>query len=95
MADAIKAGRAIKKANKRIAAIKGQRAAMMKTCEVLERAMKDNQIDIVQRKQTVDILCIIDDNLDKEIGELKSKINMWYLDIYEAEDKAMEGYSHG
>lgn len=95
MIDPIKAGRAIKKANKRIAAIKGQRAALVKTCEALAQSMKANKINITQRKTVVDILCLVDDGLDKEMGELKSKINMWYLDIHKAQDSEMGGYTHG
>lgn len=95
MVDPIKAGRAIKKANKRIAAIKGQRAALVKTCEALARAMKENHIDVMQRKETVNILCLVDDALNRELGELKNKVNMWHLDIHQAQDNAMEGYKHG
>lgn len=95
MIDPIKAGRAIKKANKRIAAIKGQRAALVKTCEALAQSMKANKINIAQRKTVVDILCLVDEGLDKEMGELKSKINMWYLDIHQAQDSEMDGYTHG
>lgn len=94
MIDPIKAGRAIKKANKRIAAIKGQRAALVKTCEALAQSMKANKINITQRKTVVDILCLVDEGLDKEMGELKSKINMWYLDIHKAQDNEMGGYNH-
>ncbi|UGV22962.1 hypothetical protein phi5_51 [Enterobacter phage phi5] len=94
MIDPIKAGRAIKKANKRIAAIKGQRAALVKTCEALAQSMKANKINITQRKTVVDILCLVDEGLDKEMGELKSKINMWYLDIHQAQDSEMGGYNH-
>ncbi|WWO62852.1 hypothetical protein [Enterobacter phage HK6] len=94
MIDPIKAGRAIKKANKRIAAIKGQRAALVKTCEALAQSMKANKINITQRKTAVDILCLVDEGLDKEMGELKSKINMWYLDIHKAQDSEMGGYNH-
>ncbi|BCM29463.1 hypothetical protein [Cronobacter phage Dev_CS701] len=94
MIDPIKAGRAIKKANKRIAAIKGQRAALVKTCEALAQSMKANKINITQRKTVVDILCLVDEGLDKEMGELKSKINMWYLDIHKAQDSEMGGYNH-
>ena len=95
MMDPIKAGRAIKKANKRIAVIKGQRAALVKTCNALAQAMKANKINITQRKTVVDILCLVDNGLDKEMGELKSKINMWYLDIHQAQDSEMGGYTHG
>lgn len=94
MIDPIKAGRAIKKANKQIATIKGQRAALVKTCEALAQSMKANKINITQRKTVVDILCLVDDGLDKEMGELKSKINMWYLDIHQAQDSEMGGYNH-
>lgn len=94
MIDPIKAGRAIKKANKRIAAIKGQRAALVKTCEALAQSMKANKINITQRKTVVDILCLVDEGLDKEMGELKNKINMWYLDIHQAQDSEMGGYNH-
>ncbi|UGO54602.1 hypothetical protein BANACH_221 [Cronobacter phage vB_CsaD_Banach] len=94
MIDPIKAGRAIKKANKRIAAIKGQRAALVKTCEALAQSMKANKINITQRKTVVDILCLVDEGLDKEMVELKSKINMWYLDIHKAQDSEMGGYNH-
>lgn len=95
MMDPIKAGRQIKKANKRIAVIKGQRAALVKTCNALAQAMKANKINITQRKTVVDILCLVDNGLDKEMGELKSKINMWYLDIHQAQDNEMGGYMHG
>ena len=95
MMDPIKAGRQIKKANKRIAVIKGQRAALVKTCNALAQAMKANKINITQRKTVVDILCLVDNGLDKEMGELKSKINMWYLDIHQAQDSEMGGYTHG
>ncbi|CAD5241234.1 hypothetical protein POFPNCPI_00187 [Klebsiella phage vB_KpM-Mild] len=95
MMDPIKAGREIKKANKRIAVIKGQRAALVKTCNALAQAMKANKINITQRKTVVDILCLVDNGLDKEMGELKSKINMWYLDIHQAQDSEMGGYTHG
>lgn len=95
MMDPIKAGREIKKANKRIAVIKGQRAALVKTCNALAQAMKANKINITQRKTVVDILCLVDNGLDKEMGELKSKINMWYLDIHQAQDSEMSGYTHG
>ena len=95
MMDPIKAGREIKKANKRIAVIKGQRAALVKTCNALAQAMKANNINITQRKTVVDILCLVDSGLDKEMGELKSKINMWYLDIHQAQDSEMGGYTHG
>jgi len=95
MMDPIKAGREIKKANKRIAVIKGQRAALVKTCNALAQAMKANKINITQRKTVVDILCLVDNGLDKEMGELKSKINMWYLDIHQAQDNEMGGYMHG
>jgi hypothetical protein len=95
MMDPIKAGREIKKANKRIAVIKGQRAALVKTCNALAQAMKANKINITQRKTVVDILCLVDEGLDKEMGELKSKINMWYLDIHQAQDSEMGGYTHG
>lgn len=95
MMDPIKAGREIKKANKRIAVIKGQRAALVKTCNALAQAMKANKINITQRKTVVDILCLVDNGLDKEMGELKSKINMWYLDIHQAQDSEMGGYAHG
>ena len=44
MMDPIKAGREIKKANKRIAVIKGQRAALVKTCNALAQAMKAKSI---------------------------------------------------
>ncbi len=94
MMDPIKAGREIKKANKRIAVIKGQRAALVKTCNALAQAMKANKINITQRKTVVDILCLVDNGLDKEMGELKSKINMWYLDIHQAQDNEMGGYNH-
>lgn len=94
MIDPIKAGRAIKKANKRIAAIKGQRAALVKTCEALAQSMKANKISIAQRKTVVDILCLVDEGMDKEMGELKNKINMWYLDIHKAQDSEMGGYNH-
>lgn len=94
MMDPIKAGREIKKANKRIAVIKGQRAALVKTCNALAQAMKANKINITQRKTVVDILCLVDNGLDKEMGELKSKINMWYLDIHQAQDNEMSGYNH-
>lgn len=95
MMDPIKAGREIEKANKRIAVIKGQRAALVKTCNALAQAMKANKINITQRKTVVDILCLVDNGLDKEMGELKSKINMWYLDIHQAQDSEMGGYTHG
>lgn len=95
MADAIKAGRAIKKANKRIAKIKGQRAALVKTCEALAQAMRSNHIDVMQRKVAVNILCLVDDALNREIGELKNKINLWHLDIHQARDNEMDGYKHG
>lgn len=94
MMDPIKAGREIKKANKRIAVIKAQRAALVKTCNALAQAMKANKINITQRKTVVDILCLVDNGLDKEMGELKSKINMWYLDIHQAQDNEMGGYNH-
>ena len=94
MMDPIKAGREIKKANKRIAVIKGQRTALVKTCNALAQAMKANKINITQRKTVVDILCLVDNGLDKEMGELKSKINMWYLDIHQAQDNEMGGYNH-
>lgn len=68
MMDPIKAGRQIKKANKRIAVIKGQRAALVKTCNALAQAMKANKINITQRKTVVDILCLVDSGLDKEMG---------------------------
>lgn len=95
MMDPIKAGREIKKANKRIAVIKGQRAALVKTCNALAQAMKANNIDVMQRKETVNVLCLVDNCLSKEMDELKSKINMWYLDIHQAQDNEMGGYAHG
>lgn len=95
MTDPIKAGRAIKKANKRIATIKSQRKALVTTCEAMAQSMKANNINIMQRKTVVDILCLVDDGLSKELDELKNKINTWYLDIHQAKDNEMEGYSHG
>lgn len=95
MCNPIKAGRAIKKASKRIAKIKGQRAALVKTCEALAQAMKANNIDVMQRKETVNVLCLVDDALNREMGELKNKINLWHLDIHQASDNEMDGYKHG
>lgn len=75
----IKNQREIKKANKRIAVIKGQRAALVRTCEAMAQMMKANNINVMQRKEAVNILCLVDDALSRELDELKNKINMLYL----------------